>query len=192
MAFQRGVDKWKLKKWLTVYAPAQFNSVAIGELPVNDPGAAVGRSIVVGLDTLTHNPSHAYTNVLFKVSDAEGSTAHAALARMELVYSYVRSLARRYHSISDCVLPVTTRDGVPMVAKLLIVTKARSTRSRLKALRKEAAQFVKEYFGDRDVDAVVGSIIDRSFQGAMTAKLGHIAALNKVEMRKLELKATDK
>ena len=100
MAVQKKADKWKLKKWFSVYAPKQFNDAVIGEMPANDEKSAVGRNIVVGLDALTHNPSHAYTNVVLKVVSAEGSAAHTKLVSITQLYSYIRSLVRRYKSIA--------------------------------------------------------------------------------------------
>lgn len=66
MALQKKSDNWKLKKWYSIYAPKLFNEAVIGEMPANEDSAAVGRKIVVGLDVLTKNPSHAYTNVVLK------------------------------------------------------------------------------------------------------------------------------
>ena len=67
MAVQRGADKWKMKHWFSIKAPRMFNEAVIGEMPANDEKAALGRSITVSLDTLTKNPSHAYTNVVLRV-----------------------------------------------------------------------------------------------------------------------------
>src|ERR1700733_3879419 len=97
---KKGADKWKLKQWYSVYAPKVFNDALIGEMPGNDEKAVLGRKIVVGLDSLTKNPSNAYTTVELKVTDVNGNAAHTKLVSISQLYSYIRSLVRRYRSVA--------------------------------------------------------------------------------------------
>jgi len=187
MAVQRGIDKWRLKKWFTVRAPKEFNDANVGEMPANDEKAAVGRNIVVSLDMLTHNPSHAYTNVTLKVTGISGEAAQTKLVKMEILSSYLRSFVRRYRSVSSAVVPVSTRDGTNIVVKLIAITRARTAHTKIVGIRKEMVDFTRGYFRENDVGPIVGSIIDGKFQDALTAKLKHIVDLNKVEVRKLEI-----
>lgn len=186
MALQKK-ETWKLKKWYSVYAPAIFNSALVGEMPANDDGAAVGRSIKVSLDALTHNPSHAYTNVVLKITGVNGSSASTKLVSMEQLYSYIRSLVRRYKSVATLVRPAKTKDNVSMVVKLLLVTRSRTNTSKIAGLRKEAASLVDEYFAGNDSPAIISAILENKLQSELASRLDHIAPLSKVEVRKLEL-----
>lgn len=188
MAFQRKSDKWKLKKWFTVYAPKAFNSVSIGEMPANDEKVILNRDIYVSLDFITHNPANAYTNMVFKITSVDGNSAHTRLARIELIYSYVRSLVRRYHSVADCVLTVKTKDDTSMIVKLLLITKSRTAHSRIAGMRKEATEFTKNRFLESDTDTIVSDIIAGKFQSALASKVKHIAETSKVEVRRLDIK----
>lgn len=187
MAVQRGIDKWRLKKWFTVRAPKEFNDATVGEMPANDEKAVLGRNIVVSLDMLTHNPSHAYTNVTLKVIGISGDAAQTKLIKMELLASYIRSFVRRYRSVSSAVIPVSTRDGTSMVVKLIAVTRARTAHTKIVGMRREMIDFTRGYFRENDIGPLVGSIIDGKFQDALTSKLRHITDLNKIEVRKLEI-----
>jgi small subunit ribosomal protein S3Ae len=187
MAVQRGIDKWKLKKWFAVRAPKEFNDASVGEMPANDEKALVGRNIVVSLDVLTHNPSHAYTNVTLKVTGVSGEAAQTRLVKMEILSSYIRSFVRRYRSVSSAVIPVSTKDGTGMVVKLIVVTRARTAHTKIVGLRKEMIDFTRGYFSENDMGPAIGAIIDGKFQDALTAKLRHITDLNKIEVRKLEI-----
>lgn len=188
MAVQKKADKWKLKKWFSVYAPKQFNDAIVGEMPANDEKSAVGRKIVIGLDSLTHNPNHAYTNVVLRVTSAEGSAAHTQLVSIVQLYSYIRSLVRRYKSISTSVLPVVSKDGKKMVLKMLVITRQRATNSRISGIRKEMNERITSYARDTDSTEIINAIVEGKFQAELSANLRHITPISKVEVRALEIK----
>jgi ribosomal protein S3AE len=187
MAVQRGIDKWKMKKWFVIHAPAVFKDVAVGEMPANDEKAAVGRNIVVSLDQITHNPTHAYTNVVLKVTEIKGEAAQTKLIRMELLSSYLRSFVRRYRSVSNAVIKVTTKDGTSAVIKLIAITRARAEHTKIVGVRREMTDFTLNYFKENDIDSIVNAIIEGKFQAEVVSKLHHITDLNKIEVRKLEI-----
>ncbi len=188
MAVQKKTDSWKMKKWFTAYAPKSVGESVIGEFPANDEEAAIGRNIVVGLDVITHNPSHAYTNAVLKVTDVNGSVAHTKLMEIRQLYSYIRSLVRRYRSVASLVTPVTSKDGRNMNMKLLVITRSRVTHSRIRGIRKEMETEVLSYVKEKDEKDIISTIIDGSFQAQLAAKLKHITPINRIEVRTLEFK----
>jgi small subunit ribosomal protein S3Ae len=190
MPVAKKIDKWKLKKWFSIYAPSVFKNTIIGEMPANDEAAAMGRTVTVALDTITHNPQHAFTNVTFKIVNVNGTAANTRLIEMFELYSYVRSLVRRYRSIAASVLPASSKDGVQMVVKLLAVTNQRTTHSRILGIRKEMNGFVTSYFKENDFNTIINSIVEGKFQEELASKMEHITSLYKLEVRKLEVKPT--
>ncbi len=187
MAESRGADKWKLKKWFSVYAPKVFDEAVIAEIPAKDEKAVVGRGIKVGLDYITHNPKNAYMNLFFKISEASGDKASTKLVRMELLFSYIRSLVRRYRSIAISNVKVRSKDNVEMVLKPIVITQQRDTHARIRGIRKEMDSLLKAYSSENDSNAIVKAVVDGALQDELFAKLGHIAPLSKVEIRKLEI-----
>ncbi len=160
MAVQKGIDKWKTKRWFIVYAPKVFNEQKICEIPAADEKAVMGRKIKVSLDHLTHNPQHSATNVMIKVIDVNGDAAHTKLIMMEEVYSYIRSLVRRYRSVSSAVVPVTAKDSIPIVLKVIAITRSRTTASRLRAIRKQMEETIRGFTAENDANSIVQSVID--------------------------------
>jgi small subunit ribosomal protein S3Ae len=187
MALQKTVDTWKLKKWFTVYAPKEFNEAQIAEMPANDESRVIGRNIRIGLSTITNNPSHAYTEVVLKVTDVNGEAAHTKIVRLEQVYSYIRSLVRRYKSISDGVFNVSTNDGTKEVAKILIITRGRTAHTKLVGMRKESKDFLEAYCKEKSLKEVLDNIISGKLQSELGAKVSHIAPISKIEVKKLEI-----
>ncbi|MDE1856954.1 MAG: hypothetical protein KGH98_02610 [Candidatus Micrarchaeota archaeon] len=187
MALQKTVDKWKMKKWFQVYAPKAFNDAMIGEMPANEDVAAMDRNITVSLDSLTKNPQHANTNVVLRVADVSGTTAKTRFVRMELIYSYIRSIVRRYKSVSSAVIPVTTKDGTPIVVKIIAITGARANHSKLVGIRKEMSDLIKAFASDNDLDTLIAAVVEGKLQALLNSKLRHISQLSRVEIKKLEV-----
>ncbi|MCL4403281.1 MAG: hypothetical protein M1500_00805 [Candidatus Marsarchaeota archaeon] len=188
MALERKVDKFKLKKWYNVYAPKVFDSAIIGEMPGNDEKAVMGRSIVVGMDSLTHNTSKMNTNVRLKVTEVSGNAAHTNVVRIETLYSYLRSLIRRHRSLVNAIIPAKSSDGSPLVLKMLVVTKRRVARSKISGMRKEVTEFASAYCKENTKDGIVSSIVSGALQAEVSSKLKHITDISSVEVNKLEIK----
>jgi small subunit ribosomal protein S3Ae len=187
MALQRTVDKWKMKRWFTVHAPKSFNEEKICEMPANDEKQVVNRKLKVSLEQLTHNPQNSFTNIVVKVIDVNGDAVHTKLVMIEQPNSYIRSLVRRYRSVATIVVPVTAKDGVKVVLKLVAITRERATHTRLRAIRKELTDFIGSYSKENGSDAIAAAVIEGRLQGEMAAKASHITPMSKVEVKKLEI-----
>ena len=181
------VDKWKLKKWYNVTAPKHFKEVTIGEIPANSDSAVSNRNLIVDLFSITNNPAHMYTNVKLKIYEASGESARTRLICVEQLYSYIRSLTRRHKTISELVAPLTTKDNVKMVVKLIAVANGRIATSKKDGIRVEAIGMLKSYFEQNNSDQIVDSVIEKKLQGEISSKLSHITNISKVEIKKLEI-----
>lgn len=188
MATQKTTEKWKLKKWFSVYAPKIFNEVVIAEIPANDEKGLVGKNLKVSLDSLTHNPQNSYTNIYFKITGVDGSKVKTRIVKIEILFSYLRSLVRRYRSISSSVLKASSKDNVSIIVKPVVITAKKETHSRISGIRKEMNQFLEGYISENNYDEIIGSVIDGKLQAQIYNKINHIAKLSKVEIRKLEIK----
>ncbi len=189
MTLERKVDKFKLKKWFNVYAPKVFDGQVVGEMPGNDEKSVMGRSIIVGLDALTHNMSKMNTNVKLKVTEVSGNAARTNVVTIETLYSYLRSLIRRHRSLVNAVIPTKSSDGSGIVLKMLVVTKSRVARSKLSGMRKEATEFAASYCKENTKDSIIGAVVSGSLQAEMSSKLKHITEIGSVEVNKLEIKS---
>lgn len=188
MATQKGIENWKAKKWFTVHAPKFFDEVAIGEMPGNDEKAVMNRNIRISLDNITHNPQNANMNLYLKVSSVEGDQAKTTLTSMELLFSFIRTLVRRYKSISTTVVNARSKDGIMMTVKPIVVTSQRSTASRIRGIRSEMNGAIEKYLQGNDASTIVRSVITGDFQQELYSKLRHVAPISKVEIKKLEIK----
>ena len=67
------------------------------------------------------------------------------------------------------------------------LTRQRATARKIVGIRKEATEMAKGYFLENNASAIVAAILEGKFQSDLASRLGHIAQLNKIEVRKLEV-----
>jgi small subunit ribosomal protein S3Ae len=187
MSTQKGMDKWKGKRWFTVYAPAVFDKKAVGEIPANDEKSVIGRSVKVTLSNLTGNPEHSYTNVILKVTEANGNAASTKLDRIELPYSYTKSIAKKFRGVFDAIVPVKTSDGTRLVVKIVAVTTRKAAHAKIIAMRKQLMDFTEKYFAAGTLDDGVKAVVGKRYQQGAAAELDSIAQLSNFEVKKLEI-----
>lgn len=182
-------DTWKFKKWFTVYAPNVFGEEKIiGEMPANNEKVVSSRNINIALSNITNNPSHMYINAKLKVDEVNGDNVTTKLVELRLPYSYMRSLVRRYRSISNTRVVGTSKDGFKVIVKALAITNGRTTHSRTIAMRKEMSEYITSNLKDSTYEDTIKSIMEGRMQSELKSKIEHIAPINKIEIIAFELK----
>ncbi len=181
------VGNWKLKKWFTVTAPKVFDERVIGEIPANNENSVISRNIITDLFSLTNNSAHMYTNVKLRVYSVKGESVQTKLILVEQLYSYIRSLARRHKTISELVLPLTTKDGIKMVVKSITIVNGRIPKTRTIGIRKEIKEILEKHFSETNATDIVKEVIEKRLQMDIASKIKHISQINKVEIKKLEI-----
>jgi small subunit ribosomal protein S3Ae len=187
MAVQKSVEKWKMKRWFNVYAPALFGDVMIGEIPGTDEKAMPGRVIKVNMSWVTHNPQHSFITIAMKVSDANGDAVRTQLASIEQTYSYIHSLVKRGQSAIYTIDGLRDKNGRDFTLKLLIMTTTKIATPKKTAIRKAMSAFLKEYALTMDTDEFVKSILDSRLQAEAVKRIMNIAEINKLELKMIEL-----
>ncbi len=118
--------KWMIKKWFTVYAPALFNGMEIGEVPANEPNALIGRTIEVTLFDITRDLSHLHIKLRFQIDRVEGERAYTRFKGMELTRDYIKSLIRRGgSSLIQLIQDINTTDNALLRVTILAMTPTR-------------------------------------------------------------------
>ncbi len=181
------MDKWKSKRWYTIYAPAVFEKKAMGEIPANDEKSVMGRNVKITLSNLTGNPEHSYTNVIFKVIEVSGNAASTRLERIELPYSYTKSIAKKFRGVFDAIVKTKSSDGTTLVVKVLGITARKAAHAKIKAMRKELSVFTEKFFASGTADEGVKAIIEKRYQEGAAAQLKNIVPINNLEVKKLEV-----
>lgn len=149
-------DKWREKKWVTVLAPAAFNSVPIAYIPITDDESAIGRVVEVTLfDIVKGDPSQHQFKLYFQISKVEGETATSIFKRYEYAKEFLRSLVRRGSSLINFIGDVRTKDGYLFRIKIIALTQKKLNTSRKHALRLIAKDVMSKTIPEMTIDQFI-------------------------------------
>ena len=186
MATQKGAEKWKMKQWFDVYAPKAISTEVIGSIPAADEKSVAGRIMKVSLNWITHNPNHAFATVGLRITEANGNVANTEVDYLAQQYSYLHSLVKRRADAVYTYDVVRNHDGKNITVKLLVTTRIRVAKRVKSAIRQTVHAFVAEYVGRMTGEEFLKALIANDLQAEATKKLGTVAPVSKVEVKKIE------
>lgn len=128
-------DKWRAKKWFTVYAPNYFGEVELGSIPVSEGDTPLGRTIETTLYDVTKDFSHQNIGISFQVTNVEGNKAGTVFKGHSYARDYLRSIIRRGSTRVDGIFDATTKDGYTLRLSILACTPRRINSKQSTSLR---------------------------------------------------------
>ncbi|MDE1823586.1 MAG: hypothetical protein KGI00_04805 [Candidatus Micrarchaeota archaeon] len=184
---EKKAEKWKNKVWFNVYPPKMFGESNIGEIPADDEKNLIGRVIKVNMSWITHKPEHSFVVVGLRVVNVNGEMANTEINYIEQTYSYMHSLVKRHSSVVYTVDRLKDKNNRGFVLKLVAVTAGKITTPKKAGIRTAISQFVNDYASSRNVEEIMADILENKMQDQAMMKLDHIALINKLELKKIEL-----
>ncbi len=185
------VDKWKLKKWYSVTAPALFENRELCEILSSDEKNLINRIIKRSLAELgigTASQLSMFTYLNFRIIDVKGTTASTSLIGHEISSSYLKTFARRGKSLIHEVLDVKTKDGVEVRVKLIVVTDSKVSENTKRNIRAAVKEETKKIAESMKFDEFMGELIYGKFSSKLFNRLKQITKIKRVEVRKSEKK----
>ncbi|AWR99432.1 30S ribosomal protein S3ae [Metallosphaera hakonensis] len=177
-------DKWKMKKWFSIYSPKIFGEVSLGSTPAFDVSQTIGRKVETTLYDLTGDFSTVYVHLYFKVARNEGDRLFTEFAGHELSRDYVRSLVRRKSSKINKVVDIITKDNYSLRVKTLALTAYRVHREQATVIRKIMEDVVKKTAEGKTFDEFVQEMIFGNLANNIFNEAKKIAPLRKAEIEK--------
>lgn len=184
-------DKWREKKWVTVYAPDSFRNVFVGYVPITSEEAAVGRVVEVTLhDILKGDPSQNQYKIYFQVDNVEGDQATSIFKRYEYAKEYLRSLVRRGSSRINFIMDVKTKDEYTFRIKVIVLTHRQLNTSRMHALRLIAKDVIERTVPDMTIAQFVQATCYGKINSDIMAAGKKLVRLRHVGLEKVKLVQT--
>jgi len=181
-------DKWREKRWITVYAPDSFNNVPIAYVPITDDENAVGRVLEVTLyDILKGDPSQHQYKIYFQIDKVEGDKASTIFKRYEYSKEFLRSLVRRGSSKINFIIDIKTKDGYIFRIKLLALTHRQLNTSRQHALRLIARDVINKTIPDMTIDQFVQATCYSKINSDIMAAFKKVIRVRHVGLEKVKL-----
>ena len=186
-------DKWKEKRWVTVFAPESFNNIPIAYVPITSDKTAVGRVVEVTLfDILKGDPSQHQYKLFFQIDKVTEEKATTVFKRYEYAKEFLRSLIRRGSSRINFVIDSKTKDGYVFRIKILTLSHRELNTSRKHALRLEAKKQIERIVPQMTIDEFVQAACYGKINSDIMAATKKIIRVRHVGLEKVKLLRTSK
>ena len=184
-------DKWREKKWVTVYAPDSFRNVFVAYIPVTSEESAKGRVIEVTLhDILKGDPSQNQYKIYFQIDEIDGDRATSIFKRYEYAKEYLRSLVRRGSSRINFIMDVRTKDEYTFRIKVIVLTHRQLNTSRMRALRLIAKEVIEKSVPEMTIAQFVQATCYGKINSDIMAAGKKLVRLRHVGLEKVKLVQT--
>ncbi len=184
-------DKWREKKWVTVYAPDSFNNIPIAYIPITDDEHAKGRVIEVTLfDILKGDPSQYQYKIYFQIDKVEGEKATTIFKRYEYAKEFLRSLIRRGSTKISYITECKTKDGNIFRIKVIALTHKQLNASRMHALRLIARDVMNKTIPQMSIDQFVQATCYGKINSDIMAAAKKVIRIRHVGLEKVKLVRT--
>jgi len=184
-------DKWREKRWVTVFAPDSFNNVPIAYVPITDDESAKGRVLEVTLfDILKGDPSQHQFKIYFQIDKVVGDRATTIFKRYEYAKEFLRSLVRRGSSKITYSLDVKTKDGYIFRIKIIALTHRPLNTSRKHALRLIAKDVMEKTISQMTIDQFVQATCYGKVNSDIMAAAKKVIRMRHVGLEKVKLVRT--
>ncbi len=181
-------DKWREKRWVTVYAPDSFNNVPIAYVPITDDENAADRVLEVTLyDILKGDPSQHQYKIYFQINRVDGERAETIFKRYEYSKEFLRSLVRRGSSKINFIVDIKTKDGYVFRVKLLALTHRQLNTSRQHALRLIARDVINKTIPEMTIDQFVQATCYSKINSDIMAAFKKVIKVRHVGLEKVKL-----
>ena len=181
-------DKWREKRWVTVFAPDSFNNVPIAYVPITSDETAKGKVLEVTLyDILKGDPSQHQYKMYFQIDKVEGDKATTIFKRYEYAKEFLRSLIRRGSSKIEYVLDVKTKDGYIFRIKVLGLTHRPLNTSRQRAFRLIAKDVMEKTVTQMSIDQFVQATCYGKINSDIMGAAKRVIKMRHVGLEKVKL-----
>jgi small subunit ribosomal protein S3Ae len=184
---RRTTDKWKKKKWFTIFAPKLFDQKEIGETVAEKPETLINRTINLSARELTGNPKKQHINLHFKVYDVQGLKAYTKLIGHEINPNFLKRVIRRRISKMETVQVVNLRDGEKARVKAIVVSGKKLTKIKETAIRKIMIEKIAYASKKKDFDDFVNEMVFGNIAFKIQNDAKKVGLIKRIEIVKTKL-----
>ena len=178
--------KLKGKEWYVLVAPNMFKEKIIGETPVGDPKTLIGRRVDVNLIKLVDDLSKYYMKFYFKIKHVKENKAYTEFDGLECLRDYISRLIRYHIKRIDIIQDLTTKDGVKIRVKTIIITRKKMKKSVEINLKEFVQDKIKKEIESSKLDEFIENIINDTLKNSVMNEGSKIYPIRAFEIRKVE------
>jgi len=181
MAKKRG------KQWYTMVAPEMFGGVELGKTLAEDPKTLIDRKIDTSLMDLVNDFKKYYMKFSFQVVDVNGEKAMTRFVGSTCLRDYVSRMVGRWSTRVDTIQDLTTKDGLKVRIKGILIIPRRVKSSIKSAVRDDARATIKSEVEKSTLEEMVNDIISDKIKRKVLRNAQRIYPVKSFEIRKSEV-----
>jgi len=197
------VDPFKRKQWYQVKAPGMFREPFVGYTPVNKTSgnklssdALKGRVFKVSLGELNDDEELSYKTIHLIAEDVQGEEVLTNFHGMTFASHKIKSLIRKWRTLIEAVIDLTTSDGYKIRLFIIGFTKRRpnqkkltayATSAQIRQIRKKIFEIVKRESADNDLRSLFKKLILETLSNSIEVETQGIYPLHNVYVHKLKI-----
>jgi len=197
------VDPFKRKQWYAIKAPGMFKEGFVGRTPVNktignkfSSDALKGRVFKVSLGDLNDDEDSSFKNIHLIVEDVQGEEVLTNFHGMSFASHKLKSLIRKWRTLIEAVIDLTTTDGYKVRLFVIGFTKKRpnqrkntayATSAQIRQIRKKIFEIVKREAADCDLKGLFRKLILETISSRIEIETQGVYPLQNVYVHKLKI-----
>lgn len=174
---QQGVELKKIKKWVAIIASKEFNNAEIGETYVESPENKLGSTIELNLMLLTNDAKKQSHNVMFKITEFKNGFLYAEFVGYNLQRAQLKRTTKPGKLKVEDSFAYATKDNVKVRVKPIFITKAKTVKSKLTAIRKASRDVLHELSKNITYSQMIKDIVSGNLQRELRAKVNKVYPL---------------
>jgi small subunit ribosomal protein S3Ae len=178
----------KVKVWLKLITPEFLGKKELGEIPSNEPEAAIGRKVILSAIDVLNDFNKYYLKFIFKVASVDNQYAYLNFSGLECTRDYIARMIRRRVDRTDYVVDKVTKDNVKLRIKTITVTRRVSKSIRTK-IRKIIDEILSIETSKLTMEEFILKVISEELKNNIKNQINKIYPVRFFEFRKIEVKA---
>ncbi|MGC9200434.1 MAG: 30S ribosomal protein S3ae [Candidatus Aenigmatarchaeota archaeon] len=177
----------KVKVWLKLISPEFLGKRELGEIPANEPEAAVGRRVILSAIDVLNDFNKYYLKFHFKIGRVDNQNAYLYFDGLECTRDYIARMIRRRVDRTDLIVDLETKDGIKLRIKTITVTRKIPSSIRTK-IRKKILEILSEEIKKSTMEEFILKVLSDDFKNSIASQIKKIYPLRNFEFRKIEVK----
>jgi small subunit ribosomal protein S3Ae len=197
------IDPFSRKEWYDIKAPAAFNNRNVGKTIVTrSAGTHIasehlkGRVLEANLADLNGDEDLHYRKFKLQIQEVQGRNCLTQFYGMDLTTDRMRSLLKKWQSLIEAQIDVSTTDGYKLRVFCLAFTKKRpnavkktcyASTSQVRAIRKRMFEIIKKEVSTCELKDLVKKFIPEAIGKEIEKSCSSIYPLKDVYIRKVKM-----
>ena len=160
----KGPAKRKKKVWVDIIAPIEFRNVLLGQTTLKEDSSPIGRNIAVNLSNILNDPRKHNIKITLKISAVSDKKAQTEFYKYEISNSHIKRMVRKARSKVEDSFIIKTADNIKLRIKPFLITKNRTQKNVLSAIRKEAKNTITKYAEKNKLKDLISGILSGNLQ----------------------------